>query len=122
MIPKQVTLTPPWNDRKVSQLEKMLVSIFGSGLQSRVGSYTGDGTDDRDFIIGMKVIFIYIQRKTAVAGNAVFAIREADGISFVPGSGFVSDAVKAFTPTGITMGTNVDINGSGLTYAYLAIG
>lgn len=122
MIPKSITLTPPWEDLKVSQLEQLMVTLFSSSLRSRSGTFTGNGIDGTAVTMGFKPLFVYAQRTAAGAGNSVFAIREAGGVSFIPGSGFVSDAIKSFTPDGVTVGTNSNINSSGIQYAYIAVG
>lgn len=122
MIPKSVSFTEPWTPRKIAMLERFLGNVSLNGLQSRAGTYTGDGRDDRALTIGMRALLVYIQRTAAGAGNAVFAIREADGFSYISGGGFVANAVKSFTVDGITLGVNSDVNAIGVNYAYFAIG
>jgi len=122
MIQKDIVFRPPWTDKSVAQIEILLSRFSEKSLQYRSGNYVGDGRDDRDVFIGLHPIFVYIQRSVAGAGNAVFAIRQAEGVSFIPGGGFVSDAIKAFERDGITVGSNTDVNAVGLEYSYLALG
>lgn len=129
MITKPTVLSPPWNDSKLVNLERMLILLFSGALQHRVASYTGDGVDDREIDVGTDIKVAMILRKpdknTAsfpVSGNAVFAFQENDGVSYVPGTGFVNNAVKSVLNRKLKLGINTDVNEAGTNYFYFIIG
>lgn len=125
MIDKPVIFKPPWSDADTVQAELLLSDIARNALMSRSGTYIGDGLDNRELLVGTKPKMIYIQRSVEVASGTkggLFAISIAEAVSYVPGVGIVSDAVKSFDADGVTIGTNVNINESGTEYAFFAIG
>lgn len=122
MIDKFITFKPPWGDSQVVQLELLLEEISEKGLQAKTGTYTGNGEDDNTVNMNIYPVFVIIMKSEAGAGDAVFSIRNMAGVSYIPGSGFVSGAIKTFEPSGVTIGTNADVNTSGTDFTYLAIG
>ena len=128
MLPKTTVFKTPLDSQAI-QLESYLSQISRDGLRGVSGTYTGDGTNNRQVSIGFSPVLIVISKfvdlgKTTfpLGGNIVFALSGNPGVSYVPGTGFVKDAVITFNNTGITVGTNTSVNAAGSTFTYFAIG
>ena len=87
----------------------------------RTSTYTGNGRE-KTLDIGIKVLFIYIQRATDGNYNGVFSMRELGKYAYIPGTGIVTNAVTEYTHTGLILGSNANVNAEGVTYGYFAIG
>lgn len=134
MIQKTTSITPPLDDFKVVALEAQLATLFTNALQCRVGTFTGDGRTSRTLTLGIKALFLYIQKFIdptspailaagfPIAGNGTFSLRDMPGVTYVPGTGFVNDAVKSYTSDGVTLGSNANVNQVGTQYLFFAIG
>lgn len=120
MIQKNITISPPLDNSKIVQIERLFSTLFNSALQSRSGSYTGDGTASKAIALNIKALFVIILRKTSGSYNAAIAIREANGYTYVGGS-IIADGIS-FTADGISLGANSNVNQAGVNYAYFAIG
>jgi hypothetical protein len=57
-----------------------------------------------------------------VTNNMVFATADNPGVSYIPSYGYVTDGVKSFTSTGITVGSNTNVNAETKTFTYFAVG
>lgn len=128
MIRKDFTLRNPL-DQYTVYLEKFLSDVSRDGLKSLSGSYTGDGTTSKTVTIGFKPILLIISENVnlasatfPVAKNMVFSLYSKVGVSYIPGTGFVNDAVTGFTNGVISLGVNTNVNTAGTDYLFLAIG
>lgn len=129
MIQRTSQISTPLTDDKVVVLEQQLQTLFTNGAQIRTGEYTGDGTASRVLTIGVRPLFVYIARKIdigrtvswPVLGNSVFSSFTNIGVSYIPGAGYVKDAVLSFSPTGITLGSNANVNASKVVFNYFII-
>lgn len=122
MIQKPISLSLPFDDTKVIQLERLLTSLFTNALQSRSGTYTGNGKSDRILTIGIKGLCVIIMRKAAGSHNVAIALREGNSLTYVSGSGIVSDGIKSWGVNEVTLGGNVSVNQAGIEYIYFVIG
>lgn len=125
---KEVTFKAPLDDY-ATQLENLLQNISRDGLKSVSGSYTGDGTTSKTVEIGFAPILLIISKSVntgtttfPLAGNMVFSLYANIGVSYIPGTGFVNDAVTAYSNGSVTLGVNTNVNAAGTSYLFLAIG
>ena len=125
---KDVTFRAPLDDY-ATQLEILLQNISRDGLRSVSGSYTGDGTTSKTVEIGfapnLLIISENVNTGTAsfpVAKNMVFSLYANIGVSYIPGTGFVNDAVTGYSSGSVTLGVNTNVNEAGTAYLFLAIG
>ena len=116
-------------DSQVPYLEQFLNDVSREGLKSLSGSYTGDGTTSKTVTIGFAPILLIISENVnlssaifPVAKNMVFSIYSNIGVSYIPGTGFVKDAVTGFSNGSISLGINANVNTAGTSYLFLAIG
>ncbi|MEM2124996.1 MAG: hypothetical protein QXQ53_01200 [Candidatus Methanosuratincola sp.] len=98
----------------------------GSCCAMKVGTYIGDGTDNRNIDIGIDLAnatYAYVMIKDAAANNAVFrtSAHTGDTSSQFGTVADVSNRIQAFTTTGFQIGSNVDVNASDHTYRYVVI-
>jgi hypothetical protein len=92
----------------------------------KTGTYTGDGTDNRNIDIGVDLalksnVYVIIKSLTSVAA-AIHRIEYDQGdltMGFLAWND-ISDAIQAFTPTGFQVGTQTDVNHDAYTYRYIA--
>lgn len=92
-------------------------------LQIKVGTYTGDGVDNRDItdvsfrpwivIVKGDDKVVYVRVKEMPAGESAFLSQ---------GSTNSTDRIQGFLNTGFQVGANSNINGVGVVYTYIAIG
>lgn len=134
MIPKTKTLRPPWDkdriaDEQVIALELMLGNLHKEAIRYRVSTYIGDGVNNRSITIGFAPILIYIQRwldknkdTFPFSGNACFAFKDNDGVAYIPGTGFVKNAILSYNNNGVVLGTNVAVNEATKKFLYFALG
>ena len=129
MINKPVKFTPPLEDIKIIALENFLSEVGRSAGRIAQGSYTGDGTSGKVLTIGFSPSLLVISKQAnlatesfPLAGNMVFSLSGNSGVSYVPGTGFVKDAVLSFTNTGVTIGSNSAVNAANVSFIYFAIG
>jgi len=116
-------------DNYIVPLESFLQVISRDGLKSLSGSYTGDGTTSKTVEIGFAPILLIISKSVntgtttfPLAGDMVFSLYANIGVSYIPGTGFVNDAVTAYSNGSVTLGVNTSVNQSGTLYLFLAIG
>lgn len=128
MLNRPTQTVPPMSDDKFSEIDRQLATLFLKGTQIRTGTYVGDGRTSHVVTMGLTPSFVYIQRQGdlgrdsfPVAGNAVFSMLSNPGVSYIPGTGFVKDAVLSYQATGITIGDNVSVNTINVTYCYFAL-
>jgi hypothetical protein len=85
-----------------------------------VGSYTGDGNDDRSINIGMQPTILWIKRDGATRG--VWRVEDNSGddtLQFNNGAN-VTNCIQAFEANGFQIGTDSAVNTNGDTYQYCA--
>lgn len=128
MIKKFQNFKTPLDEQAI-QIDALFSKICREGARIGTGSYTGDGVSGTAVAIGFSPSFIAISEShnlgTAsfpVSGNMAFAFSLNAGVSYIPGTGFVNNAVTGFSDTGITLGTNVAVNEAGTSYIYMAVG
>jgi hypothetical protein len=126
---KTVTFQAPL-DNSVLYLEQFLSDVAKNGLKSASGSYTGDGVSGKiitlDFtpvlVIVSKFINLGTETSYPVSGNFVFSLRSNEGISYIPGTGFVKDAVTGISANTFTLSNNANVNTADTEYIFLAVG
>lgn len=94
-----------------------------SNLQIKVGTYTGDGNDDRFLDLGVLYEPSFFLTKGA-ANNAHFRTRTMRGdISYAIAQTAVgaADVIQGFSNGGVVLGTNAGANAAATTYHYLSI-
>jgi len=128
MLSRTAQITPPLSDDKIGELDRQLSTIFAKGLQYKSGTYVGDGRVSHVITMGVSPVFVYIQKQGdlgrntfPVAGNSVFALAGNPGVAYIPGTGFVKDAVLSYQNTGITIGVNANVNTVAVTYCYFVL-
>ena len=117
-------------DDYVVHLETFLTLLAKDSLKSSSGSYIGDGTNKKtitfDFIPKVVIISKYVDlgRNTTwpVSGNVCIALLGNVGIAYIPGTGFVKDAITDMSVKGLSLGVNVNVNEANKQFIYLAIG
>lgn len=93
-----------------------------SNLQIRVGTYTGDGTDNRNIAgIGFRPTVVIVKGganlimcKTRSMGGDVTCILGA-------ASSDVADRIQELLNDGFQVGTNAQVNANGIVYTYIAM-
>jgi hypothetical protein len=87
------------------------------------GSYTGNGTDNRDITgVGFTPKYVHIQRATTDAGYFSFSSMPADTSFTFTGTAGVANAIQAFNSDGFQIGSSTPVNNSGSTFYYMCIG
>jgi len=91
-----------------------------AGSHLTLGTYVGDGTDDRSIAgIGFQPAWVAtfgdgndsIFRPATAAGDASYRF---------PGTSKLADRIQTLEPDGFQIGTNQDVNLTGITYHYVA--
>jgi hypothetical protein len=92
----------------------------------KIGSYNGDGTDDRNINIGINLV-----SKTNVwvivkqTGNVEAAHRpemgQGDLTCRFNNAADLADVIQALTTTGFQVGTNAEANTNGSVYRYIVL-
>lgn len=128
MIPKNFIIKAPV-DASALFLERFLGDVSRNALKSISGSYTGDGSSSKSVLVGFKPIILIISENISVASAAfpvtkdmVFSLGNNDGVSYIPGTGFVKDAITGYSNGSISLGVNANVNTAGTNYLFLAIG
>jgi hypothetical protein len=110
-------------------IELFLKDVSEKALQSYQGSYVGTGKSGKKvtFPFSPKIVVIspYIdvgRTGDTTTGNMLFALSSNVGVTWVPGTGFVKNAVISFQNDGFTLGSNADCNTNGTNYIFLAVG
>lgn len=96
---------------------------FKKGPNFTVGSYVGNGADNRNISIGFKPDFIIIKKRTGgTAQGAVMKFNRLGGDATLPflNTAVFSDGIQDFVIDGIQVGTNDQVNGNTFTYDYAA--
>lgn len=92
-------------------------------LKIKVGSYTGDGTSNRNIDIGMPVKYLAVKRRIGT-GNGTWSMRDLP-LTFAAsfGSGPESNSgIQRVTESGFTVSNFSAVNAAGSEYDYFAIG
>jgi len=94
----------------------------GSGAAFKVGTYTGDGLDDRNITgVGFDPTFVIVMRL-----DGAVSIRfktAAMGVDTKKAEGALNpNEIQAFITDGFQVGTDASVNNSGSEYSYVAFG
>jgi hypothetical protein len=94
---------------------------FNGSSSIEVGSYTGDGTDDRDITgVGVRPDFLWV--KSDSGSDAVWRPDSLSGdATFAWDAGSAANQIQAMFNGGFQIGSNAAVNASGMTYYYLAL-
>jgi len=97
---------------------------FRQSNQFKIGSYIGDGSDNRPISgIGFQPSFVHVQNATVGAGGTVATFRTStmSGDSSAVHAGILAvNKIQAFLADGFQIGTHAQVNAQGSTYHYLA--
>ncbi|MFX0181990.1 MAG: hypothetical protein ACFE95_02810 [Candidatus Hodarchaeota archaeon] len=98
-----------------------VVAIKTDDVISKVGSWTGNGVDNRWINIGIDVDFLLV--KNDYLANTLWKISEITGDStvFMAGGPAFVNYIQAMSADSIQLGNSGYVNGSGHTYWYLAL-
>lgn len=93
------------------------------GLQIKIGSYVGNGSDDRNITgVGFDPEFVFIARPGASWNFAIIpGLTAGYSIPLGGDGGEYDDRIQALITDGFQVGTNGDTNASSVTYQYLAV-
>jgi hypothetical protein len=95
----------------------------GSGVGGNfyVGSYVGNGTDNRDITgPGFSPGLVWVKRNGASFGVWYSSAMPADSTQYFSATAPAAGRISAMVPTGFRIGTNAETNQSGDTYYYVA--
>jgi len=92
----------------------------GGNTWMRYGSYTGDGTDDRDIFVGFRPSVVIVKRDGASAGVFRTRSHSSNSCSRFTASGNLANAIQDFTRSGFVVGTDATVNSNGDTYYWIA--
>jgi hypothetical protein len=128
MFNRPAQITAPLSDDKIGELDRQLSTIFSKSIQAKFGTYTGDGRSSHIIDMGVSPLMVYIQKQGdlgrntfPLAGNSVFALAGNPGVAYIPGTGYVKDAVLSYQNTGITIGSNSNVNAINVVYCYFIL-
>jgi len=94
---------------------------FKSSSTFKVGSYTGNGTNDRAVAsVGFQPDLVWVKPITAVAGTSRPATLLGDSSQFFLNTANGIGRIKSLTGDGFTVGTTAEVNASANTYRYMA--
>lgn len=97
-------------------------AIPTGALRVALGTYVGDGTDDRNIAtVGFQPDLVFI--KADGLGSAVWrssAMAGDNALEFAYAGGLFSDAIQSMIAGGFQIGTHVDVNNPGTTYYWQA--
>jgi uncharacterized repeat protein (TIGR01451 family) len=85
-----------------------------------VGSYEGDGTDDRSIDVGFEPEYVIVMNETAQDAVQRFADQLGDASLLFSSAGPLSDRIQAFEPVGFQVGQHASTNANGDTLHYIA--
>lgn len=89
--------------------------------EMKVGSYTGDGTDNRSLTgVGFAPQFVIVMGAGARSPVQRFAAEVGDATLPIGSGGEASDKIQALGNDGFQAGTNGDVNAAGTVYHYVA--
>lgn len=91
---------------------------FKNGSNFQVGTYTGNGTDNRDISAGFQPDLVWVKRNTAVAGVHRPSSLVGDATQYFVNTANAAGRIKEFISTGFRLGTQTEVNTSGATYRY----
>ncbi|MEY2640997.1 MAG: hypothetical protein RL150_390 [Candidatus Parcubacteria bacterium] len=91
---------------------------FKEGIKFDVGTYTGNGSDNRDITdSGFTPDLVWVKRSTAVAGVMRPSTLAGDLTQWFINTAQAADRIQALISTGFTLGTQTEVNAnSGLYY------
>lgn len=93
-------------------------------IEFKVGTYTGDGIDDKEITIGFNNTALTAKYVRVVKDNGTTGGWFIAGMSASQGAdgGADSTGIKSLAANKFTLGTNADYNGNGTDYVFFAIG
>jgi predicted ribosomally synthesized peptide with SipW-like signal peptide len=93
------------------------------GLRLATGSYTGDGTDDREITApGFRPDVVIVKAATAQIGVIRTSTMSGDASKLMSGAtALQADHVESLDASGFTLGANARVNGSGVGYTWTAL-
>ena len=129
MIAKPTKFIPPLTEDQIIALETFLSNVGRQAGRISSGSYTGDGVSGKQITVGFAPAFLVISKQAnlgteafPLSGNMVLSLQGNTGVSYLPGIGFVNDAVLSYSNTGFTIGVNASVNALNVPFIYFAIG
>jgi hypothetical protein len=91
-------------------------------MQVTTGSYTGNGSDNRNITgVGFQPDFVWIRPNATTATVWRTATMSADSTALVTSTANMADAIQAFAADGFQVGAAANVNTNGTTYYYLAV-
>lgn len=95
---------------------------FKTSQNFAVGSYTGDGLDNKAVTLGngFQADLVWIKQSSSGASVARSSSMTGDMSQYFNGTANGTGLIKSITSTGITVGTSGPVNTSGATYRYMA--
>lgn len=98
-------------------------AIGGTSSHIASGSYTGDGTDDRDVVTGLSFQPDYVSVKAENTRNHVFTTKDApsDTTLIYTNAASVSNAIQVLNSDGFQIGTSVYANQNAVVYYWFAL-
>src|SRR6185369_11348447 len=89
--------------------------------QLAVGSYTGDGLDNRDLLgLGLAPSYVLVLSTGARPAFQRFAPDPGDASSPFGAGGVTTDHVQQLQPDGFQLGASADVNAAGVVHHYVA--
>jgi uncharacterized repeat protein (TIGR01451 family) len=85
-----------------------------------VGSYEGDGTDDRSIDVGFEPEYVIVMNESAEEAVQRFAAQVGDASLLFSSGDPLSDRIQAFEPNGFQVGQHASTNATGDTLHYIA--
>jgi hypothetical protein len=124
------TLTITTNDQgntgsggPLSDTDTVAISVAAAGnYQCISGSYTGDGTDNRNIAgLGFQADFIMIKARTAQTGVMRTSAMSGDASKDMTGAtALQANLIQSLSSDGFQIGTDASVNSSGVVYDYIA--
>ncbi|MFA5183140.1 MAG: Ig-like domain-containing protein [Syntrophales bacterium] len=98
------------------------VAFSGTGgLDFKVGSYSGNGTDDRNITdLGFQPNLLWIKRNGASLGVWYSSAMGADNSHYFSATAPTANRIQSLLANGFQIGTDAETNASGSTYFYVA--
>jgi hypothetical protein len=97
-------------------------SCFNNTHRMTVGSYTGNGADDRAVTAGFEPDLVIVKADTAQIAIARTSTMSGDASKPLSGAtALAADRIQSLTATGFTIGTNAQVNGNGTAYRWIAL-
>lgn len=127
MIPRTEHFTEPLDGRKIVALNRLFDRICREAARFHISTYVGDGRNGREVPLPVTpqiVLIVKTRQRTVDAvptDGAAVAFREGNGITYVFGSGYSQDAVKAVGLNRLILGPDAAVNGNGQSYLCLAL-